>query len=294
MSPEQPLHTDYRRLRDRLAGFTEIARRRLLDLPLALTLYAKYIIMDELTLAQRSLSTHPMYTELNSLPAVRIFMRYHAFAVWDFMSLLKSLQRHITCVEIPWRPSPYPAELIRAINEIVLGEESDVDQDGNASSHFQLYLRAMREVQADVSDVVRFVETQNFDDLPGPIADFVNHHLELARTGALHEVAASFFFGREKLIPEMFQSIVKVLRDNQIAAPTLIYYLDRHIEVDGDSHGPLAAKCLEILCHNDNERREAVAAGRRSLELRNALWDFVASAIVNDDQVNTFNSARTV
>ena len=94
---------------------------------------------------------------------------------------------------------------------------------------------------------MRFVETGDSRLVPAPIAEFVGYHLHLAQQAPVHEVAASFFYGRERLIPEMFERIVAVLREHDIAAPTLIYYLDRHIEVDGDSHGPLAAQCLELL-----------------------------------------------
>ena len=76
---------------------------------------------------------HPMYGSIHSVDALRIYMEHHVYAVWDFMSLLKSLQRKLTCVSLPWLPVG-SANTRFLINEIVAGEESDVDAEGNAST----------------------------------------------------------------------------------------------------------------------------------------------------------------
>ena len=112
-------------------------------------------------------------------------MRYHVFAVWDFMSLLKSLQKEITCVSPPWKPSKYPAEMVRLINQIVLGEESDLDQSGNAISHFELYLKGMEEVGASTAEIRDFISTMDLNRIPDGARDFVKHNLQLAQTGPL-------------------------------------------------------------------------------------------------------------
>lgn len=237
----------------------------------------------EIKALHNSVSNHSMYSKIKTLNELKIMMESHVFAVWDFMSLLKRLQREITCVQIPWKPSPYPKNLVRLINEIVLGEESDIDLEGKSIDHFSLYLKAMDEVKADTNLLRTFIEDQNLSKLSPAQRNFVSFNLNLALDGALHEVAASFFFGREKLIPDIFTQLLSDLEKNiksteQEQFPNLKYYLVRHIQLDGDEHSHLAHECLATLCANDKTKwEEARMAGLTSLRLRSELWDEVAS-----------------
>lgn len=236
---------------------------------------------------QTELISHPVYKTFNDLESIQHFMSYHVFAVWDFMSLLKSLQIRLTCVDLPWRPSPYPADMVRLINQIVTGEESDLDQDGNPISHFDLYLRSMEEIGASTAPIREFLSTLDYSLIPNGAREFVKYNIDLAKNGHVVEVAASFFFGREKLIPEMFQMMVDVLKKENVSAPTFLYYLERHIEVDSGEHGPLALKALSHLTSGDSRLEQlAQDSGLRALEMRTALWDKVLETLPQTPKAN--------
>jgi hypothetical protein len=236
------------------------------------------------------LTTHPLYTSVNTLGDLRIFMESHVWAVWDFMSLLKELQRNLTCVDVPWRPVGNP-ETRYLINEIVAGEESDVDPEGRRMSHFELYRQAMQkagartaQIDALIDQLVQGHSVQDAltdSDLPDGSRQFVYFTFDLIEKGQLHDVAAVFTFGREDLIPDMFIALVRQLRDQSPEQLRLLtYYLERHIEVDGDHHSHLAKAMTAELCGQDTQKwQSATAAVEAALQARIALWDSVYAQI---------------
>src|SRR5690606_908742 len=83
---------------------------------------------------RQQLSDHPLYASVKDIENLKVFTQNHVYAVWDFMSLLKALQIRLTSVSLPWQPVG-DAEARFLINEIVTGEESDVDEQGKRCSH---------------------------------------------------------------------------------------------------------------------------------------------------------------
>jgi hypothetical protein len=192
-------------------------------------------------------------------------------------------------VRVPWLPPPEPL-LARFLNEIVLGEESDDLGGGLCLSHCGLYLLAMGDVGADASVFREFLarlrrgrpvrEALAGLAVPPHAKKFMLFTLATARRPA-HRVAASFLYGRESVIPDMFRRIVAgVGRRKSARLKSLMTYLDRHIEMDEGSHGPLARRLLTHLCGSSEAKwREAESTARRAIEARLALWDGVLRAV---------------
>ena len=237
---------------------------------------------------QEVLYQHPINQFIQKPTDLAVFMQHHVFAVWDFMSLVKKLQAELTCVSQPWVPKG-SADVRFLINEIVLGEESDVDQHGQVISHFELYIRAMKELSIEPSPILdTFLKASSIQEVLKLIADsnlapsikqFLTFTFESVANRPIEEIAAIFTFGREDLIPGMFQLIVDQLKQdapNQVE--TLVYYLERHIEVDGDHHSQLAYQMMEELCGSDQDKwNRATQAAIDSLEVRKVLWDGVVA-----------------
>lgn len=239
---------------------------------------------------RQSIIDHPVYEKIKTIEDLHVFMQHHVFAVWDFMSLLKALQQELTCVTTPWVPKGNPATRY-LINEIVIGEESDVDAAGNRMSHFELYLEAMLQSGADIAPVQAVLKslslglslTQSLQaaDVPIAVRDFVGNTFETIDSGKAYVQAAVFTFGREDLIPGMFISFVKALQQSNPGKVDIFqYYLERHIEVDGDHHSQLAYAMTEQLCGTDEQKwQEATTAVEHALRARIKLWDSIEAMI---------------
>jgi hypothetical protein len=253
---------------------------------------------DHLRSLRAALLDHPIYTQIASVADLRRFMEDHVFAVWDFMSLLKRLQQDMTCIEVPW----FPAENAKAahlINDIVIGEETDVGPDGSYVSHLALYLRAMRDVGASTRQFEKFrslalvgvpveVALERIG-APPHVQAFVAHTMALANSGSTVEVLAALFYGREDIISEMFRRLLDTLydanRDND-RLRYFIYYIDRHIELDGDSHGPKGRELLDDLVANaPHNSKRALQAACSSIRARIGLWNGTLGKLRNSRSV---------
>ena len=217
---------------------------------------------------------------------LKIFMEYHVYAVWDFMSIVKALQNTICPSRYPWMPSKYTKNgIAHLINEIVFSEESDVDENGNYFSHFDLYLCAMNDIGADSSKILKFVK--NFDkhgesltEPPKESFEFIENTFNCIKSKKLPNIAAIFTYGRETTIPEMFSKILNKIDKNDKKYTNLRLYINRHIEVDSSRHGPLSLELFNFTCNNDQKIfDEAISFAIKAIESRINLWDGVYKKI---------------
>ena len=233
------------------------------------------------------LLNHRLYSNIERIEDLQIFTENHIYAVWDFMSLLKALQIKLTCTKTPWVPNNN-SQTAYLINEIVLAEETDVNQLGERKSHYELYIDAMIDIGAKIE-----FPTKNIDEIASSknvfasidnlelhknIKEFLRFTFSVIEEGKPHKIAAIFTFGRENLIPNMFNEILrefeKNIKDKDISK--LIYYFERHIELDEDEHGPMALEMVSMLAENDQKKWDEIEKiSIEALEKRILLWDAI-------------------
>lgn len=234
---------------------------------------------------------HSLYKKVQTIEDLHRFLESHIYAVWDFMSLLKALQTKLTCTTTPWFATGNP-EIRYLINEIVLAEETDLNIDGRRQSHYEMYIEAMEACGANTSKVAHFLLevhlSQNIfvaikqSDLHHNIKAFLDFTFRVVEEGKPHKIAAAFTFGREDLIPSMFTEILKNFQQNfpETDLSKLIYYFERHIELDADEHGPMAMKMITELCGTEAQKwADVEAISILALEKRIGLWDAIEEEI---------------
>jgi hypothetical protein len=109
------------------------------------------------------------------------------------------------------------------------------------------------------------------------------------------EVASFFFFGREDVIPEMFQRLLRLWGNAKAEVPHFAFYLERHIKLDGDSHGPWAQEMLTTLIgQNELRWKQATRAAERAIASRLRLWDGALAQIKQPERGRRRSASSTI
>ena len=199
------------------------------------------------------------------------------------MSLVKKLQQIVAPSTVPWFPSEYTKNgCARLINSIIVDEESDVFE-GRYVSHFDLYIEAMREIGADPTQALEFVNNvpvkglfESMAVVPSASRAFMESTFGFINSEKPWVVASAFAFGRETVIPGMYMNMVKQLGITEQEAPKFYAWLNRHIEVDSGDHGPASIVLVDTFCNNDTTRiQQAQEAAHKAIDDKMAFWDSV-------------------
>ena len=225
---------------------------------------------------------HHLYERISNENQICTFMEYHIFSVWDFQSLIKSLQKRLTCVSTPWLPTK-DTDARRLMNEIILDEESGPHPDGGFASHFELYLDAMQSAGADTSKIHALLKAleegktleESLSPLPDVVSVYLNQTFKTIQGGDLTELMASFCYGREDIIPDMFRRLITNLSEKNPASwERLGFYFTEHIDCDETRHGPMARAMLERHCSNKlGLWKKAEKSAKSALIQRKNFWD---------------------
>ena len=246
-------------------------------------------IVQNLEPLKGKLKNHSLYSSISDVEDLKIFSKAHVYAVWDFMSLLKFLQIKLTSTSLPWFPSKNTTTA-KLINEIVAGEETDEDQNGKAMSHFEMYIDSIQEFGINTNKILNNIHSlDNLDsieddldrlDIEDYVKNFLKFTFSVIKRGNVHEVASVFTFGREDLIPDMFIPLIEGINTENNDLNKLIYYFKRHIEVDGDMHGPMSMEMLSYLCDNDPQKiADSISISEEALLARISLWNGIETEI---------------
>ena len=246
-------------------------------------------IIKNLEPLKEKLKNHSLYTNIKDIDDLKIFSSAHVYAVWDFMSLLKFLQFKLTSTSLPWYPSKN-SSTAKLINEIVAGEETDEDQNGKPMSHFEMYIDSIEEFGLNTDLILNNINSlndlesieQDIDrlEIKEYVKNFLKFTFSVIKRGNVHEVAAVFTFGREDLIPDMFIPLIEGINAKNNDLDKLIYYFKRHVEVDGDMHGPMSMEMLSYLCNNDPTKiTDSISISEKALLARISLWDGIENEI---------------
>ena len=134
----------------------------------------------------------------------------------------------------------------------------------------------------------------NNQAIPTAAKVFMCQTLDIAQHGSTEAVLAYFFFGREDIIPDMFGRLLSQWSVSESDVPMLTYYLKRHIEMDGDDHGPAAKRIIAEIVTSSAQHLHMVESAKTAINSRIELWNGVHQFLLDKARPTVSRPVREV
>lgn len=151
----------------------------------------------------------------------------------------------------------------------------------------------MKQANVDTSNILKFIQSlQNGLSYEESIMSsgasnhakkFVNKTISFARS-PIHIAVSVFCLTREGIIPGMFTTLLKNLSDSKDLF-IFKWYINRHIALDSDSHGPLSMKLFKTVVDTPKKEKEALEAALEALKARKEFMDEINNEIINQQNI---------
>lgn len=226
---------------------------------------------------------HEIYNNLESIDYLRNFLENQSFIVWNFIGLVKVLQHHLTCLEVPWVPSEHP-NLRRTINQIVLEEESGIALHGTSLSHLEFFIRGMSKMGAKTNQIDLLLALIKKGDtleecleqlcISPALKSYLAYSFNVIRTKELHKIAGILAFSNIHLMPDFFHELYENPNLPKENISTLQFYFRRKQELEKNEYKIRSYQLVSELCGKDKEKWNNVRqVSINSLKHRIILWD---------------------
>ena len=256
-----------------------------------LKFYSFYNFQNATTPYKIMLFNNKLFEQTFETSKVKIFMDSHVFAIWDYLTILKALQRKLASKNIRLLDQDVP-DLPFLINQIVINEEIEEESSQeylSALGVYQLYINTMKEIGADINPITNFVESIKNEKywkdalketkslyryLPITTYDYLEHNLSVVDYAKIHELAGVFFFGREDIHCK-FNLFLRGNQENAKNFSNLKNFLQRHIDDDAKNKNPILGEyILNLLCKNDETKwKEVETSVIEAIKKRNEFLD---------------------
>ena len=245
-----------------------------------------------------AVENHSVFEALESHYDIRRFLESHAYAVWDFMTLLEAFQNPDGDTQ-PWDP-PVGYQFADDFVHRVGFREGD---SGRPRPHFDEYYSAMELLDADTDGIRILLEAiedgrsadraLSMANPPVEARQHVQTTLDIAQTGDPTRIAGAILARRDIMPDEFSADLNRVLKDTTPRQPDFATVMpdcfaafDQAMEFDWEQYVNRVVHDVRI-DPTDSGRQALMDSAKEMLDARLTLLDGIEDQILSGGSVST-------